>query len=446
MATEKTITRQQVAGSQGEAFVRERANAMGLLYSPYGTPEAGIDGLIEIRDPASGVVSGQIVAVQVKTTDDGGYTAETGTSFEYLMDQRDVEYWRGSNVPVILVVVRLNSREAYWKDTSTGTGSGDRRLCFSKTDDLFNETARDKIAALCVSKGQWGVWFPAMKAVESCHLNLVEVTLPESIFIAPSPFKTGRQALGEHFSRSDERLPDDWVLRNGQFMSFRNPEGTALEPLIDSGALEEFAAEDMAFPNDEADERAMIELLRRTLSAQLDGMLTFDRKRKVYYFPAVPEVIEQTYQYVSLKVKTSADVVKRYEKDGRTQYVRHHAFEPRFWRLEDRWFLSIAPTFVFTWDGFRPDKFEASRLAGKKKLEANASVLGQFVMWRHLLVEMGKTAAKVDLFSASDAPDVPLLTFLPVDSLGFDRGVPDDLWRSSDPQPPEESGQGRLAV
>jgi hypothetical protein len=54
----KTITRQQLAGSQGEAFVKERANAMGFLFSTYGQPEAGIDGLLELRDPKTGVVSG----------------------------------------------------------------------------------------------------------------------------------------------------------------------------------------------------------------------------------------------------------------------------------------------------------------------------------------------------------------------------------------------------
>jgi hypothetical protein len=32
----KTITRQQIAGSQGEAFVRERAHDMGFLFNPYG--------------------------------------------------------------------------------------------------------------------------------------------------------------------------------------------------------------------------------------------------------------------------------------------------------------------------------------------------------------------------------------------------------------------------
>src|SRR6266699_4461903 len=119
----KTITRQQLAGSQGEAFVKERANAIGFLFSPYGQPEAGINGLLELRDPVSGEMTGQLVAVQVKTTDSGAYTAETDGGFEYLMDVKDVEYWRGSNLPVIVVLVRLDSREAYWKSVEAGAGT-----------------------------------------------------------------------------------------------------------------------------------------------------------------------------------------------------------------------------------------------------------------------------------------------------------------------------------
>ena len=62
----KTITRQQIAGSQGEAFVRERAHDMGFLFNPYGQPEAGIDGLLELRDPAThrrsgGFLNGSLV-------------------------------------------------------------------------------------------------------------------------------------------------------------------------------------------------------------------------------------------------------------------------------------------------------------------------------------------------------------------------------------------------
>ena len=32
----KKITRQQLAGTQGEAFIKERANAMGFLFNTYG--------------------------------------------------------------------------------------------------------------------------------------------------------------------------------------------------------------------------------------------------------------------------------------------------------------------------------------------------------------------------------------------------------------------------
>jgi hypothetical protein len=42
----KKITRQQLAGTQGEAFIKERANAMGFLFNTYGQPETGIDGLL----------------------------------------------------------------------------------------------------------------------------------------------------------------------------------------------------------------------------------------------------------------------------------------------------------------------------------------------------------------------------------------------------------------
>lgn len=440
----KTITRQQVAGSQGEAFVRERANRMGFLFSPYGQPEAGIDGLLELRDPINGKMSGQLIAVQVKTTDESTFTTETEAGFEYLMDAKDVEYWRGSNLPVIVVLVRLSSREAYWKSVRAGEGTGTRRLRIDKSTDRFDEAAREDIAALCVSKGGWGVWFPTLKGGEVGHLNLIKVVLPDHIYVAASPFKTGRQALFELLANED-RPPDDWVIRAGQFMSFRDPRGGPLEQIVDVGSVEEIGSDENALSDDEADERNMIELLRRTLGAQLDGLLTFNREQKAFYFPAHPKLVEHTYHYVSLKQKTSADVVRKYEKDGKLKFVRHHAFEPRFWRVGDTWLLSVTPTFVFTWDGFRPDRFASGRLAGKKQREFNASLLGQFVMWRHLLTGLGTSSANTELFDLEPERE-HVLRFYAIESLDLPRGVPDDLWRSSEPEPLNDDGQTRLAL
>jgi hypothetical protein len=228
-------------------------------------------------------------------------------------------------------------------------------------------------------------------------------------------------------------------------MSFRDPRSTSLEQIIDVGSVEEIGCDEVAFPDDEADERNMIELLRRTLAAQLDGFLAYDRARKAVFFPAQVGSIERTYHYTSLKVKTSADVVKKYEKDGKLKYVRHHAFEPRFWRVGETWLLSVIPTFVFTWDGFRPDKFAAARLAGKKQREFNAALLGQFVMWRHLLTGLGSAREKAELFSVEPERD-HVLGFQAMEALQLTRGVPDDLWRASEPEVANDGGQGRLAV
>ena len=109
----KTITNQQLTGTRGETFVSERANAMGFMFSRYGPLEAGLDGLLEIRDPVTGAATGQLVAVQVKTREAGSYTAETEVGFEYLMNEEDAAYWRGCNLPVIVVLVHLERGEAY---------------------------------------------------------------------------------------------------------------------------------------------------------------------------------------------------------------------------------------------------------------------------------------------------------------------------------------------
>ena len=61
-----------------------------------------------MRAPDTGAVRAPFVGSPVKTKDKGNYTRESATGFEYLCDPSDLEYWRGSNIPVILIIVRLS--------------------------------------------------------------------------------------------------------------------------------------------------------------------------------------------------------------------------------------------------------------------------------------------------------------------------------------------------
>ena len=111
------------------------------------------------------------------------------------MDDTDVAYWKGCNLPVIVVLVHLEREQAYWKSVDAGEGPSGWRLRIDKSKDIFDARSRDAIADLCVAKSGFGVWFPPLKTGETGHLNLLEVVLPKTIYVAASPLKTGRQAL-----------------------------------------------------------------------------------------------------------------------------------------------------------------------------------------------------------------------------------------------------------
>jgi hypothetical protein len=99
-------------------------------------------------------------------------------------------------------------------------------------------------------------------------------------------------------------------------------------------------------------------------------------------------------------------------------------------RIGDEWFLSVTPTFIFTRDGYRPHYNAGALIAGKKKLEKNGAVRGQFVMWRHLLTQSGQV--KRDLLSEGTEL-VPLLKFEPLDAIIMPLAVPEEAWRRDDP-------------
>ena len=86
---------------------------LGHVFEGRGRLETGIDGTIEFRDPATGRMLGKTVAVQVKTTANGAYSREDKTGFEYLLRTADLEYWRNTNLPVVIIVIRLSDQSLY---------------------------------------------------------------------------------------------------------------------------------------------------------------------------------------------------------------------------------------------------------------------------------------------------------------------------------------------
>jgi dienelactone hydrolase len=73
--------------------------------------EAGIDGIIDLADPQTGAATGAFLGVQVKTKEH--FAAETVKQFSFYADPEDLAYWNSVKIPVLLVVVRARTEEAY---------------------------------------------------------------------------------------------------------------------------------------------------------------------------------------------------------------------------------------------------------------------------------------------------------------------------------------------
>ncbi len=62
----KTITSATLVGQLGVNLIERIVTEMGCVWYPTGSVEAGIDGHIELRDPATGQVLNTILGVQSK--------------------------------------------------------------------------------------------------------------------------------------------------------------------------------------------------------------------------------------------------------------------------------------------------------------------------------------------------------------------------------------------
>ena len=432
---EKRITDSQILGELGETAVKKIVLESGFIYENRGRLEAGTDGLIELRDRRTGAPLGKLLGVQVKATANGKYVRETDQHFEYVMKAADLAYWSKYTIPVIVVLWRQSDGTAYWKDVSAGGHGDERRLKFDKRDDVFGPRCADMLAALTIDRRTPGVYVPPLNMGESAILNMMRIRLPEEIFIATSPFGAGRDAIPDLLKQRTTRF--DWVIRKRRYLSFFDPREFGTAAIVDQDQVEAVDTALVVLNDDIDDTNDTIELLRRGVARQASSQIRYLAKERLFYFHAFGVNKPRNYKYASIVKDTSAKVVSYYpnkkfpENPG---YVRHHAANLRFERLGDEWFIVIDPTFYFTRNGFEPHPFPGALLAGKKRLERNAAVRGQVIMWQSLLA--GSSTPKNDLFEKSVASD-HLIGFQSLPLIDLAQAVPEDTWNRTDPRAKE---------
>ena len=438
----KKITDNQLLGELGEAAVKARFLSFGFQFDGRSRLEAGIDGIAEVM--LDGEPLAKMIAVQVKSTESGKYTSETDEGFTYLLKEKDLEYWEPSNLPVIVVLYRQSDDSFFWKDVTGGVGEGKRQLRFDKKKDILNGDARDRLAALTVPKNGLGYYVPPLGSGEDALVNLLPVSFPEEMFIASTPF-TPKKAIAKLLN-ADEPARFDWVIKGGSFWSFHDPRDEVTREIVDLDQVEAIDTETLAFHEDLDESNTFAYLLRMALEHQVCADLSWGKARGIFYFRAEEEGQSRRFYYQSAKNRTDAKVVtvKRRKADpDKIDYVRHHAFRPRFEKLLDQWFLYVTPTYHFTFNGFAPHSHPDALLSGKKRMDNNASLRGQLIMWHRFLTE--GCAPHEDLFSSGETPR-PVLSFGEPPSVQLPTKVPEDVWGTPKRQTENKDNQTELEL
>jgi hypothetical protein len=218
-------------------------------------------------------------------------------------------------------------------------------------------------------------------------------------------------------------------VKGGRVLSFHDLDVPPWNKLCDVGTIESFDTSEWALTTDSDRQRDFVQLLNRALNQLTRDDLMFDQERRIYYFRRIPDKPRRAYSYDGFEKHTSRNVVKRYSKKRsptETAYFRHSAFIGRFQRFGDNWYLEVTPTYHFTRDGSREDRFAADHLKRIKEFENNGAVVGQFAMWRYYLTN--RTSGNMFV------GEYPFLKFGVAADYPVEQGVPDKLWRSQEPR------------
>jgi len=431
----KKLSDQQLLGERGISLIATKVAEMGFVWRPTATLDTGIDGEIELRDAVTGEMSGLILKVQSKAV--SRFENETSEGFDYSPSRKDVDYWLKHNVPVILIVSRPSSSEAYWLPVRETSGQVRRlRFRYQKAQHRLDESAAAALLEYTrmSSPGARGY---ALRKTESLTSNLYPLTtLPPRLYLAETPHRTPKdvaKALEGH------NISFEFALRNKRLLTPRDLTDPRYQFLCDRGTVEDFPTSEWAMSNDPDRQRDFVRILNQCLAQFLrtsTSRIRRDRQTSTYYFPSKQELQKaedgktsvggMSRGYLGKKKATSREVVKALvnKKLGHVMGYRHAAMWAQFSRYNGQWHLEVTPTYRFTQpDGLKTSQYASEWLKGIKQLENNSALLGQLVMWEDILLNRNE-----DFF-------VEPYTFLGFGRLltfELDRGLEDTAWTAND--------------
>ena len=419
--TKKSSTAQNT-GQLGVNLVEETVLKMRFVWNPIHF-ESGIDGQIEIVETGTGAATNRIIQVQVKATA-VEFQSESQDALSFHCEREHIDYWLGGTAPVILVVCRPLTREAYWKDIkgyfTDPANQKSATVRFNKTTDKFTPAVAGLLANLAQPEG--GTHLGPLPKTEKLVTNLFPIeSFPETLWSGSSAHK-GKEAFTEALKAMNSPHLRELLLSNSTVYSFHDLTSKPLSSLVEKGTVERNSSEDWALTDDPDLKRNFVQLLNRCLRQFcFDQHIGYDGQKDLHYFHSRVDRIKREIRCPSLQKDGRRSVAEwhasKLSEDG--GYYRHQAFKGKFVRFGDKWFLEITPSYFFTTDGKTEHRNSEVLLAGIKRMERHRGVLGHLLLWKSVFSDL-------DL-----SKRYKMLKFSPPLELELKTGIDDEAWQKT---------------
>ena len=423
----KRIPQTSFTGHKGILLIEGVLAEIGWLFtSTTAHTDGGVDGFIEIRQNDTGDLTNLILQVQSKATAKE-WVAETDNSFEFRVSERDIAYWTQGNTPVILVVSRPDTDEAYWvsvKDYfSSPATRKSKKVRFDKQRQRFDAKAASALFNIAAPVDS-GLYSELLPKQETLQLGLLPVVKhAPHVYVANTDFKEGWEVARE-FREAGVRPGEEWFLKEGKIFSLLDLRSPVWRDIVEQGTIEQFDANEWASTHDSNKRRDFVRLLNFALKNYLGarGIWRYAPKKSavVYYFAPGEDKIDRMQSWEGAKGEVPRFVVKGIpakKEPTRMVCYRHLACKPRFDRFGDQWYLVIETTYHFTLDGHQPSGYREEYLSGIKRLEGNQAVTNNQRFWVDALT-------RHDLFSRRSE----MIEFGSPVKFEVDFGIPDEDW------------------
>jgi hypothetical protein len=425
---DKQLPQSTFLGHVGTNRVERIVTDMGFLWNP-SRMDAGIDGYIEIRDPLTAVATNCVILVQCKATE-VDFRAETAAGFDFYCDPSDLKYWLAGNAPVLLVVCRPSTDEAYWisiKDYFRDPElKKDHKVHFDKNKDRFSKESADALKSIGIPRDS-GIYFSPGKKEEVLYSNLLPVTkLPERVYVA-STTKFKRSAVFAQFKAkkvNPKSYTGEFLLHRKQFISVHNLKWEPWTTVCDAGTMESFEFAEWANAGDADKRRLIVQLLNLCLSEMAWRIgFRYNKRDDCYFYRGNEQLKKRRVKAAALTRDTHKTLFQVYygkKNPERVVGCRHTAFRAKFQLYDGCWYLEVTPTYFYTSDGRRRKRNSHQLRQGIKLIEKQKAVFAQVLAISDLL-----SRRRADLFTQEYA----YLGLGPVAQFKIGVGIDDGAWK-----------------